>query len=172
MSDKRVRLRRFAFIRVSGMNSFVENYVVYHGIPIPDLLCAFGLLLVRFFRSRNCCVVKCSNHIPSSARSYEKNARRQCYTSSKLLCRESTWHNLSAFTKIWTAMNSDCDRLSMRDKLSQYNTVDDAVNLIRSSRNILILTGAGISKWIPLLQPFNGELCSRCLMWYTRLSVC
>ncbi|TFY83650.1 hypothetical protein EWM64_g372 [Hericium alpestre] len=33
----------------------------------------------------------------------------------------------------------------LRDKLPQYNTVDDAVELIRSSRRILILTGAGIN---------------------------
>ncbi|KAF8892118.1 SIR2-domain-containing protein [Infundibulicybe gibba] len=35
--------------------------------------------------------------------------------------------------------------LQMRDKLLQYNTIDDAVNLIRSSSRIIILTGAGIS---------------------------
>lgn len=35
--------------------------------------------------------------------------------------------------------------LRLRDKLGQYNTISDAVNLIRSSRRILILTGAGIS---------------------------
>jgi hypothetical protein len=34
----------------------------------------------------------------------------------------------------------------MRDKLGQYNTISDAVNLIRSSRRIVILTGAGISE--------------------------
>ncbi|RDB15806.1 NAD-dependent protein deacetylase hst1 [Hypsizygus marmoreus] len=35
--------------------------------------------------------------------------------------------------------------LRLRDRLPQYNTISDAVNLIRSSRRILILTGAGIS---------------------------
>ncbi|KFH45897.1 NAD-dependent protein deacetylase-like protein [Hapsidospora chrysogenum ATCC 11550] len=35
--------------------------------------------------------------------------------------------------------------LSRRAKLSRYNTVDDAVDLIRRSSNIIILTGAGIS---------------------------
>ena len=34
---------------------------------------------------------------------------------------------------------------SRRPKLPQYNTVDDAVELIRKSRNIIVLTGAGIS---------------------------
>ncbi|KAF5316465.1 hypothetical protein D9619_006597 [Psilocybe cf. subviscida] len=36
-------------------------------------------------------------------------------------------------------------RLRNRDKLQQYNTIADAVQLIRQSQRILILTGAGIS---------------------------
>ncbi|PPQ94448.1 hypothetical protein CVT25_002539 [Psilocybe cyanescens] len=36
-------------------------------------------------------------------------------------------------------------QLRNRDKLPQYNTISDAVNLIRNSQRILILTGAGIS---------------------------
>ncbi|KAK7466319.1 NAD-dependent histone deacetylase sir2 [Stygiomarasmius scandens] len=35
--------------------------------------------------------------------------------------------------------------LRLRDRLSQYNTIEDAVRLIRDSKRILILTGAGIS---------------------------
>ena len=35
--------------------------------------------------------------------------------------------------------------LNKRAKLPNYNTIDDAVNLIRASNRILILTGAGIS---------------------------
>ncbi|KAF5383542.1 hypothetical protein D9615_003745 [Tricholomella constricta] len=35
--------------------------------------------------------------------------------------------------------------LRLRDRLTQYNTIADAINLIRSSRRIIILTGAGIS---------------------------
>ena len=34
----------------------------------------------------------------------------------------------------------------MRDKLLQYNTIADAIQLIRQSQRIVILTGAGISK--------------------------
>jgi len=33
----------------------------------------------------------------------------------------------------------------MRDKLTQYNTISDAVQLIKASNRIVILTGAGIS---------------------------
>jgi NAD-dependent histone deacetylase SIR2 len=36
-------------------------------------------------------------------------------------------------------------RLQLRDKLPNHNTVEDAVRLIRDSRRILILTGAGVS---------------------------
>lgn len=34
---------------------------------------------------------------------------------------------------------------SRRPKLPQWNTVDDAVHLIRESQNIIVLTGAGVS---------------------------
>ena len=37
-----------------------------------------------------------------------------------------------------------CRELSKRAKLSQYNTMDDAVTLMKKSRNIIILTGAGV----------------------------
>lgn len=60
-----------------------------------------------------------------------------------------------ALSRVYVLFNSSCHitiqifmlpcRLRVREKLPQYNTVDDAVNLIRSSRRILILTGAGIS---------------------------
>jgi NAD-dependent histone deacetylase SIR2 len=33
----------------------------------------------------------------------------------------------------------------MRDRLEQYNTVEDALKLIQNSKHALILTGAGIS---------------------------
>lgn len=34
-----------------------------------------------------------------------------------------------------------------RPKLPQYNTIDDAVRLLRESRNIIILTGAGVCSY-------------------------
>ena len=37
-----------------------------------------------------------------------------------------------------------CRELSKRAKLPQYNTIDDAVTLMKKSRNIIILTGAGV----------------------------
>ncbi|KAH9943822.1 SIR2-domain-containing protein [Amylocystis lapponica] len=48
--------------------------------------------------------------------------------------------------------------LESRDKLPQYNTIDDAVSLIRASKRILILTGAGISVscGIPDFRSRNG----------------
>ena len=38
-----------------------------------------------------------------------------------------------------------CRELSKRDKLPQYNTIDDTVNLLKKSSNVIVLTGAGIS---------------------------
>lgn len=37
-------------------------------------------------------------------------------------------------------------RLATRDRLTEYSTVKDAVDLIREAKNILVLTGAGISQ--------------------------
>lgn len=34
---------------------------------------------------------------------------------------------------------------SKRQKLSEYNTIEDAVNLLRNSKNIIVITGAGVS---------------------------
>ena len=39
---------------------------------------------------------------------------------------------------------------SRRQKLPQYNTVEDAVRLINESKNIIVLTGAGVSSFWPL----------------------
>lgn len=37
-----------------------------------------------------------------------------------------------------------CRELAKRVKLPQYNTIDDAVALLKKSRNIIVLTGAGV----------------------------
>lgn len=44
-----------------------------------------------------------------------------------------------------TLADSRNDSLRNRDKLEEYNTVDDAVALIAKSKKILVLTGAGVS---------------------------
>ena len=38
-----------------------------------------------------------------------------------------------------------CRELSKREKLPQYNTIDDAVQLLKRSCKIIVLTGAGVS---------------------------
>ncbi|TFY72441.1 hypothetical protein EVG20_g558 [Dentipellis fragilis] len=99
-----------------GMSSFVKEYVSNRAIPIPELLCAFGLLLADELQT--------------------KKPGTLLYFLRVALYRE----------------------LQLREKLPQYNTIDDAVNLIASSRRILILTGAGISVscGIPDFRSRNG----------------
>ena len=48
----------------------------------------------------------------------------------------------------------------MRDKLPQYNTIEDAVQLIRNSQRVVILTGAGISA-----LPLSDSLTSYSNIW-------
>ncbi|KAJ7808887.1 SIR2-domain-containing protein [Mycena olivaceomarginata] len=54
-------------------------------------------------------------------------------------------HHMSPATMSYFLRVAMSRELQLRDKLPNYNTVDDAVQLIRDSRRIIILTGAGIS---------------------------
>ncbi|KAJ7066609.1 SIR2-domain-containing protein [Mycena amicta] len=56
-----------------------------------------------------------------------------------------TLHGMSAETLAYFLRVAMSRELQLRDKLPDYNTVEDAVRLIQGSRRILILTGAGIS---------------------------
>lgn len=57
-------------------------------------------------------------------------------------------------------LNSVCDVMLVnpREKLDYYNTIDDVVNLINNSHNIVFVTGAGISTscGIPDFRSKNG----------------
>ncbi|KAF8208575.1 DHS-like NAD/FAD-binding domain-containing protein [Mycena galopus ATCC 62051] len=54
-------------------------------------------------------------------------------------------HHMSPATMSYFLRVAMSRELQLRDKLPEYNTVDDAVRLIRDSRRVIILTGAGIS---------------------------
>lgn len=76
-----------------------------------------------------------------SVRSYRTGNHKRCYTFSRwpwLMCE------LLA-CRIWNDDKNLPDSLQKREKLLQYNTIEDAVRLIQQSQRILILTGAGIS---------------------------
>lgn len=45
---------------------------------------------------------------------------------------------------------------SRRQKLPQYNTIDDAVKLLKGSKNIIVLTGAGVRVLCYWVFPFAG----------------
>jgi len=45
--------------------------------------------------------------------------------------------------------------LRARQKLTQYNTLDDVVKLLKESSNIIVLTGAGV--WPLPREPPDGE---------------
>lgn len=64
-------------------------------------------------------------------------------------------------------------RLRARDKLEEYNTVDDAVALIARSKKILVLTGAGVSvrhNAALFVELGHSRACVADLVRYPRLS--
>ncbi|KAJ7043588.1 DHS-like NAD/FAD-binding domain-containing protein [Mycena alexandri] len=67
-------------------------------------------------------------------------------------------HEMSPATLTYFLRVAMSRELQLRDKLPNYNTVEDAVRLIRESKRILILTGAGISVscGIPDFRSRNG----------------
>ncbi|KAI0311361.1 DHS-like NAD/FAD-binding domain-containing protein [Amylostereum chailletii] len=87
----------------TGMAAFMKEYVGTRGVPIPELLCAFNVMLCEELQKKK----------PPTLR----------YFLQVVLSRE----------------------LQARDRLLHWNTINDAVFLIRTSKRILVLTGAGIS---------------------------
>ncbi|KIY52980.1 SIR2-domain-containing protein [Fistulina hepatica ATCC 64428] len=90
-------------LKERGIKSWLNEYVVNRGIPIPRLLAAFGIDLCPELQN--------------------KNTPTLLYFLEVALTRE----------------------LHLREKLPNYNTIEDALQLIRQSRRIILLTGAGIS---------------------------
>lgn len=69
--------------------------------------------------------------------------------------RRNYTHNLDLLPYAKVALSRILRR---REKLSQYNSVSDAVNLLRNAKNIIVLSGAGISTscGIPDFRSANG----------------
>ena len=123
----------------TGMKAFLTEYVIVRQIPIPRLLYAFGISLVGLFALNFLPRLK----EPGSAKSCGRNGPRPKRTSSRSSSSKCMYHvdPRSGFDDLCIPIS-----LQRRQKLSNYNSIDDAVELIHKSRNILILTGAGISK--------------------------
>lgn len=77
-------------------------------------------------------------------------------TTMTYFLRVAMTHQWADIFSSWTYLT--IASLRQRDKLPQYNTIDNAVELIQKSHRILILTGAGISMfnrfWFSLLFIF------------------
>lgn len=107
---------------------FVED----KGIPIAKLLLPFGIMLVRQLTDERS-LTNLSSRWASSPRSTSS-------VSSRLPARECQSCSRSFDVRLISIPS-----LRNREKLDEYNTVDDAVELIRRSKRILVLTGAGVS---------------------------
>ena len=125
----------------TGMKAFLTEYVIVRQIPIIRLLYAFGISLVGVFAL---------NLLPGlkklgSAKSCGRSGSRPKCTSSRSSSSKCMYQAI--YGHAWN-FNDLCPQISLqrRQKLSHCNSVDDAVDLIHRSRNILILTGAGISE--------------------------
>lgn len=124
----------------SGMTSWVNEYVVKRNLAIPHLLLAFGINLVGIPWGFLRCI------FPSNCLHVCLESKFAHHVASHLnLFLTSRDEPRASELRIEILISDISDRLQLRDKLPHYNTVEDALRLIRDSRKILILTGAGIS---------------------------
>jgi len=130
------------YISTPGSSAFIDEYVRTRNIPIPKLLEAFGIQLVCYFLlavfvvGPNCELNLCTQ----CPELQDRRPKTMLYFLRVAISHQSVVH--SSHRSIFDVRY----RLRNRDKLPQYNTIADAVQLIKQSQRILILTGAGISK--------------------------
>jgi hypothetical protein len=127
----------FTFLVYIGSDYFVKHYVVLLGIPMPKLLLAFGINLVRI-----------SFYLPSSLSLNDSIVSRLAGTersNNAIFSASSNVPRVGASISTALFLTLFVQRLRLRERLSQYSTIDHAVDLIRKSQRIIILTGAGIS---------------------------
>lgn len=120
------------------MSAFIKEYVLVQLIPIPRLLYAFGVCLVSIFSKLH--VRGSQNEIPVPGTETKKAKDVAVFPQG---CAFT-----SASCQLFQAHTTPTDihfRLQQRQKIQTLNTIDDAVDLIQKSKQILILTGAGIS---------------------------
>ena len=124
-------------------------------IPIARLLYAFGISLVRALSSNSPLEL---NQLQSAKSCGRSSPRPNCTSSrsSSSKCKHRTRRPAPGDSNFCAPIS-----LQKRQKISYYNSIDDAVDLIQKSRNILILTGAGISKSISATRAFSPKFKTR-----------
>lgn len=126
---------------ILGSSAFIEEYVRTRQIPIPKLLQAFGVDLVfRYELSRaKLCWRDPYPPQPVSGTPRSTSNNNDIFSSG----RNDTsvgWYFSCCLTSL-TIFAS----IRQRDRLPEYNSIPKAIELIKKSQRILILTGAGIS---------------------------
>lgn len=125
-----------AKLKEVGLVTFLRDYLTpaSGGEEIPSLrklILGFGIIPVSFqlFPSR---------HPVQAHGSFPQN----CADHQPISLRHPSTPNLAllSFTKLALSRI-----LRRRQKLTQYNTIDDAIHLLKTRKNIIVLTGAGIS---------------------------
>lgn len=146
-----------------GMAAFVNEYVVQRAIPIPKLLYAFGVCLVSDIAT----LAMPDPHRRSDEHwaTAVQTAPFQAAPDAHLLPARGAIPRVRALPDFpctfvhpqppsHTTLLPTLRRLESRERLLTYNTIDDVVNLIKASKRILILTGAGISQSLPVPPRF------------------
>ena len=140
------------------MAAFVNEYVVQRAIPIPKLLYAFGVCLV----SDIAILATPDPHRRSDEHwaTAVQTAPFEAAPDARLLSARGAIPRVRIFPSSHAPSRHPQPpsrttpptfrRLESRERLLTYNTIDDVVNLIKASKRILILTGAGISQSFPL----------------------
>ena len=122
------------------MKAFLTEYVIVRQIPITRLLYAFGISLVRglaleiSWELNDHKVQRIAAEATQDPNVFPQGRHLPSVSAM------SVWHSAWNFGDVRAPIS-----LQRRQKLSQYNSIEDAAELIHKSRNILILTGAGIS---------------------------
>ena len=123
----------------------MDKYLVQDKVPVRKVLKAFGKEVVcPVHRLRDCVWTEGSIGSPRGDRGVHGSETAECYASG-----------VSGLEPCSVLVSDFFPRLRNRTRLENYNTPRDAANLIWRAKKIVVLTGAGISK-------FPSRLSLRC----------
>lgn len=127
-------------IYFSGLEWWIQEYVVRRAILPQKLLLAFGLIFVSIFARS---LTKELAHYVHLLNMYR--ATKCLNQTTKSVSKYWRWHSCAC--KLYTRRPGLCTEVNSirrRERLTRYNTIKDVANLLKKSKRIMVLSGAGI----------------------------